>query len=285
MSEAIKPPAPWPDHITNAEFETHVRRLFDGKSFSKSPKMVITAGPSGAGKTSYCYHLLTLPENQNTVLIDWNENMLVHLDRYKSDKASDMPMAEVYARNVQDCIFLTGLLYEAALGRADDALRKKYAVDDEKLAILRKHIEPRPYDLIICTVLGGPYNPDGIWHKSTHYERTLAMFLADFNDCKKRVTQRGGWLENPDERAAMQWYMDETVARKNFDNFYKFRDENIREMGKTGTLLFFGLPPNTAAPIQMAIKPKGQDIQISNRPLWDHFMKPPTAPQVVPPAP
>jgi hypothetical protein len=269
-------PQPWPDHISNKEFERHVRRLFEGKTPSESSEMTYVSGPSGAGKTTFGYGLMARLDYQNTVMIDWNENMLVHLDSYKADRANGLPMAEVYNRNVGDCIFLTCLLRDAALGQFDDELRKEYDLDEEKLAILRKYVLPQPYDIIISTVLSGLNNDESTWSISPAFgyrNRTLNLLLADFDDCKERVKLRGGWLQDPEKREAMQWYMGEDTVRKNFECFQENRDKNIQTMAQTGIIHFFGLPPGGTAPIQFATQLATRRFAcISNPKLWQHFM-------------
>jgi hypothetical protein len=266
---------PFPETVSDAEFEAIVQRHFAGKSPAAAPNLTAVMGPSGAGKTHHTYALAARSDYQNHITLDYNEGMLCQLTGYQKDVACGASLDEAREKYTPAAVFFIDLLLDAGMGAANSVLQNKFELSSGRTDILRKYAAPKPYNILLCSTLRIPdraRNAEGdTWAHAPAfgYGRTLHILYADLADCLARISHR-------EETSALRWKIAGDNARKTarHEECMQAIPYRMKELGETGDSFHFGLPQGQTAPMAMAEKLMGKPLRVINQALWQHFYPP-----------
>jgi len=272
-------PKPFPADVPNEEFESLVKRHFSNKipAPSRPFDCLITAGPPGTGKSFFIHTIAQEPVYQNHVLFDGNEEILCQLSTYQQDITQGMSLPDAWTKYVPTAAYFEALLLTAATGVSDERIKEIFDLNSKQFKILRRYVERKPYDMLICSTLRDGYECDEIWNKITDqgYRRTLCVFLGAFSDCQKRSApaNRGGWIRDVQEKSKIRFNVPAGITERAsyHQDCIDAALQHIKQTNPADTVKVFALPRGKKIPRLIAEKNPPRPFRILNKLMWNRF--------------
>ena len=270
-------PRAFPETVSLQEFEIFIQEHFGGKSPSPAPNLLATAGPPGSGKSFYLHTLKKEPDYQNHVLFDGNEEILCQMACYQADLSAGMPLPTAWKKHVSAASIIEGILILAATGASDEKIAEFYTLSDSQLNLLRAHIEPGQYNILLSSTLRDGFECDAIWDKVNRqgYHRTLCVFFGKFSDCQERAKpeNRGGWITDQTKKAMIKFNVPAEIPERAsyHQDCIDVAKQRIARMTLIESVQVFALMDSSPTPELIAEKKPRRILHILNPGTWHSF--------------